>query len=145
MTEPRREPGLAAAFIDSLMSRIYKDGQGEPMRTSMDPEEVEQALRAIVAAGQAEAAQAARAEIADDGQCPERCLGIIGHLGPHQTSDYVPPSGLRRPYTVAIGMDALVKRADGSSINFGDAIYHPGNADEARAYARLIEGGPDDR
>jgi hypothetical protein len=39
----------------------------------------------------------------------------------------------RRPYTAEIGMDALVKRADGSTINFGDAIYHPENADEARA------------
>jgi hypothetical protein len=28
-----------------------------------------------------------------------------------------------------------VYRADGSRISFGDAIYHPENADEARAYA----------
>ena len=41
----------------------------------------------------------------------------------------------RRPYTAEIGMDALVVRADGSSINFGDAIYHPENVAEAEAYA----------
>ena len=43
----------------------------------------------------------------------------------------------RRPYTVRIGMDALVIRADGSSIDFGDAIYHPENVAEASAYAAL--------
>jgi hypothetical protein len=41
----------------------------------------------------------------------------------------------RRPYTAIIGADAKVVRADGSSINFGDAIYHPDNAEEARQYA----------
>jgi hypothetical protein len=49
----------------------------------------------------------------------------------------------RRPYTAEIGMDALVKRADGSTINFGDAIYHPENADEARAYAARVAAPPD--
>lgn len=29
-----------------------------------------------------------------DEQCPERCLGIVGHSGPHQTSDYVPPDDI---------------------------------------------------
>jgi hypothetical protein len=49
----------------------------------------------------------------------------------------------RRPYTAEIGMDALVKRADGSTINFGDAIYHPENADEARAYAARVAAPSD--
>jgi hypothetical protein len=48
----------------------------------------------------------------------------------------------RRPYTAQIGSDALVMRADGSSINFGDAIYHPENAEEARAYAIEAEAAP---
>jgi len=41
----------------------------------------------------------------------------------------------RRPYTAKIGADAIVERADGSRINFGDAIYHPENVEEAMAYA----------
>jgi hypothetical protein len=49
----------------------------------------------------------------------------------------------RRPYTAEIGMDALVKRADGSTINFGDAIYHPENADEARAYVARVAAPSD--
>ncbi len=49
----------------------------------------------------------------------------------------------RRPYTAKIGMDALVERADGSTINFGDAIYHPENEEEAREYA-LAASEPSD-
>lgn len=41
----------------------------------------------------------------------------------------------RRPYRAAIGADAIVVRADGSKIIFGDAIYHPENVAEAKAYA----------
>lgn len=36
-----------------------------------------------------------------------------------------------------IGMNAIVIRPDGSSINFGDAIYHPDNVKEARAYVKM--------
>lgn len=48
----------------------------------------------------------------------------------------VPVEGDReRPYTAEIGANALVRRADGSLINFGDALYHPDYVAEARAYA----------
>jgi hypothetical protein len=36
-----------------------------------------------------------------------------------------------------IAMDALAIRPDGSSINFGDAIYHPENVEEAKAYVKM--------
>lgn len=47
----------------------------------------------------------------------------------------------RRPYTAEIGANALVRRADGSLINFGDALYHPENADEARRFAARPPSG----
>lgn len=56
-------------------------------------------------------------------------------LGPRTGGDAM--TDRRRPYTARIGSDAVVVRSDGSRIYFGDAIYHPENEAEARAYAAL--------
>lgn len=43
------------------------------------------------------------------------------------------------PWTVEIGMDALVRCPDGRTFNAGDAIYH----DDNKANARLIAVAPE--
>jgi hypothetical protein len=67
----------------------------------------------------------AEAVAENDGRCEDRCGGIIGHDGPHQPGDYVPPSEARAAALrgvvdelgdLAIGWQASGRAGDASAI-----------------------------
>jgi len=60
--------------------------------------------------------------VANDGQCPERCLGIVGHGGPHQTSDYVPrkviEAAVIKPYQDVVAAARRWEAAEAALMRF---------------------------
>jgi len=69
---------LTTAFIGSLMDRLYKDGGAEPMRTSMDYDEVELALWALASGAATEARRDFAKELREYAWAPSR--GRYMHL-----------------------------------------------------------------